>query len=107
MVVSQAGGTFDRGADSEVDEVLRYNLKTVRAYLLKRIFRRSGTMESPYWAGRYLDRWCARTLRSRIEPMKSVAKMLRSPSGVNLEWFRAKSSFSSGVVEGFLNGKAD
>jgi transposase len=86
-------------------EVLRYNLKTVRAYLLKEDFQAFWDYESPYWAGRYLDRWCARTLRSRIEPMKAVAKMLRSHRELILNWFRAKKQFSSGVVEG-LNGKA-
>ena len=44
-------------------------------------------------------------MRSRIEPMKKVAKMLRRHRGLILNWFRAKKEFSSGVVEG-LNNKA-
>jgi len=44
-------------------------------------------------------------MRSRIEPMKKVAKMLRRHRELLLNWFRAKKEFSSGVVEG-LNNKA-
>lgn len=34
--------------------------------------------KSWYWAGQFLDRWCKRTMRSRLEPMKKVARMLRT-----------------------------
>ena len=57
------------------------------------------------WAGRFLDRWCTRTMRSRLDPMKDVARMVRSHRDLILNWFRAKGQFSSGIVEGF-NGKA-
>ena len=56
---------------------------------------------SPYWAGRFLDRWCTRTMRSRIEPMKKVARMMRSHRALILNWFHAKGRWSSGAVEGF------
>lgn len=86
-------------------DVLRYNLRTVRSYLLKEDFQSFWEYVSPYWAGRFLDQWCIRTMRSRIEPMKKVAKMLRRHRPLLLNWFRAKKEFSSGVVEG-LNNKA-
>jgi len=44
-------------------------------------------------------------MRSKIEPMKKVAKMLRRHRPLLLNWFRAKKQFSSGIVEGF-NTKA-
>lgn len=44
-------------------------------------------------------------MRSRIEPMKKVASMLRRHRELILNWFRAKKAFSSGIVEG-LNAKA-
>ena len=44
-------------------------------------------------------------MRSKIEPMKKVARMLRGHRELLLNWFRAKGALSSGVVEGF-NGKA-
>lgn len=86
-------------------ELLQYNLKSVRAYLLKEEFQLFWGYISPYWAGRFLERWCTKTMRSRIEPMKRVAKMLRRHEALVLNWFRAKGQLSSGVVEGF-NTKA-
>jgi transposase len=44
-------------------------------------------------------------MRSRIEPMKKVARTLRSHRALLLNYFRAKKQVSSGVVEG-LNNKA-
>ena len=85
-------------------ELLKYNLKTVRAYLLKEDFQLFWAYKSPYWAGQFLDKWCARTMRSNIEPMKEKAKMLRNHRALILNWFRAKGLLSSGVVEG-LNTK--
>jgi transposase len=84
-------------------ELLRYNLRSVRAYLLKEDFQFFWGYRSPYWAGRFLDRWCTRTLRSRLEPMKRVARTLRGHRKLLLNWFRAKGSISGGAVEGFNN----
>lgn len=85
-------------------ELLRYNLRAVRAYLLKEDFQFFWDYRSPFWARRFLDRWCTRTLRSRIDPMKRVARMLRVHRPLLLNWFEAKKRISSGVVEG-LNGR--
>jgi transposase len=86
-------------------EVLAYNLRTVRSYLMKEEFQFFWEYKSAWWAGRFLDEWCARTMRSRIEPMKDVARMLRRHRPLILNWFRARKEFSCGVVEG-LNNKA-
>ena len=58
--------------------LLRPNLRAVRAYLLKEDIQRFWSYISLYWAGIFLDRWCTRVMRSRLEPMKKVARMLRS-----------------------------
>jgi transposase len=47
----------------------------------------------------------ARPLRSRIEPMKKIARSLRNHRELILYYFRAQKMLSSGVVEG-LNNKA-
>ena len=86
-------------------ELLRYNLRTVRSYLLKEEFQQLWSYRSPYWAGRFLDQWCTKTMRSKIEPMKKMAVQLRRHRPLLLNWFRAKGQFSSGMVEGF-NTKA-
>ena len=60
---------------------------------------------SPAWAGRFLDEWCRRTMRSRIEPFKKIARSLRQHQEFILNYFHAQKLISSGVVEG-LNNKA-
>jgi transposase len=84
----------------KLKELLRYNLKAVRAYLLREEFQRFWEYRSVSWAGRFLREWCAKALRSRIEPMKKVARMLRSHQGLLLNWFRAQGTVSAGSVEG-------
>ena len=86
-------------------ELLRYNLKSVRAYLLKEDFQQFWEYASPTWAGKFLDAWCTATLRSRIEPMKKIARMCRRHRELILNWFKAKGAISNGIVEG-LNNKA-
>lgn len=84
-------------------ELLRYNLRTVRSYLLKENLNLLWDYVSPGWAGKFLEGWCQRTLRSRIEPMKKVAKTIRSHHQLILNWFRADGQISGGAVEGFNN----
>ena len=86
-------------------ELVRHNLRTVHAWLLKEEFQALWEYVSPYWAGRFLDRWCTRTMRSRLDPMKRVVRMMRSHRELVLNWFRARGALSNGIVEGF-NGKA-
>jgi len=63
--------------DIKLAELLKYNLRSIRSYLLKEEFQLFWQYASPYWAGVFLDKWCTRTLRSKLEPMKKVARMLR------------------------------
>jgi transposase len=86
-------------------DLLRYNLKTVRAYLLKEAFQQLWDYNSTAWAAKFLDQWCRQTMRSRIEPMKKIARSLREHRELILNYFRAQKLLSSGVVEG-LNNKA-
>ncbi len=84
-------------------ELLKYNLRSVRAHLLREDFQRFWEYVSPAWAGKFLDQWCTRTIRSKLEPMKKVARTLRNHRELILNWFRAKGALSSGTVEGFNN----
>src|SRR5450631_3271647 len=86
-------------------DLLRYNLKTVRAYLLKEAFQQLWDYNSATWAGKFLDAWCRQVMRSRIEPMKKIARSIRQHRELILNYFRAQKLLSSGVVEG-LNNKA-
>ena len=89
----------------KLTELLKYNLKSVRAYLLREDFQRFWTYQSPTWAQKFLRQWCTRAMRSRLEPMKKVALSLRTHESLLMNWFRAKGTISAGVVEG-LNNKA-
>ena len=84
----------------KLSELLTMNLRTVKAYLLKEDFQRFWEYAHPAWADKFLERWCNRAMRSRIEPMKNIARMLRSHRELILNWFRAKKRFNSGIVEG-------
>jgi len=84
-------------------DLVRYNLQSVRAYLLKEQFQQLWDYDSPTWAGKFLDAWCTQTLRSRIEPMKKFARTVRAHRELLLNYFRARKQFSSGIIEGFNN----
>jgi transposase len=84
-------------------ELLKYNLQSVRAHLLREDFQQFWEYVSPAWAGKFLDEWCTRTMRSQLEPMKKVVRTLRNHRDLILNWFHAKGALSSGTVEGFNN----
>lgn len=82
-----------------LDSLLTMNLRTTRAYLLKEQFQLLWEYKSPCWAGRFLDTWCRRAMRSRLEPIKKIARSMREHRELVLNWFRAKKAFNSGIVE--------
>ena len=43
-------------------------------------------------------------MRSRLDLMKKLARMMRSHRELILNWFHARGALSNGIVEGF-NGK--
>ena len=83
--------------------LLNTKLATGRAWMLKETFQDFWHYRALNWAAAFLDVWCTRALRSRIEPMKKVARMLRTHEELLLNWFRAKGEISSGAVEGLNN----
>jgi transposase len=87
----------------KMSELLRYNLKSVRAYLHREDFQQFWTYRSAGWAQQFLREWCTRTMRSNLEPMKKIARSLREHEELLLNWFRAKGEISAGIVEGFNN----
>jgi transposase len=97
-------GSRVRGrARQKLRELLVSKLATGRAWQLKETFRHLWHYRSVTWAGAFLDYWCSRAMRSRLEPMKRVARMLRAHEELLLNWFRAKGEISTGVVEGLNN----
>lgn len=81
-------------------DLLQYDLTTVRAYLKVQALHLLWEYRSPAWAGRFLDAWCRDVMRSRIEPLKKVARSLRKHRPLILNWFAAKKRYNAGIVEG-------
>ena len=88
------------GQEQRLADVLQYDLKSVRAYLLKESFELFWTYTSPYWANWFLRRWCTRAMRSRLKPIKKFVKTVRRHETLMMNWFKAKKAYSSGIVEG-------
>lgn len=100
-------GSRVRGkARVRLKELLRSKLGTARAWMLKESFMHFFDYRSVTWATEFLDAWVTRALRSRLEPMRKVARMLRRHRELLGNYFRAKKQYSSGVVEG-LNLKCN
>ena len=88
----------------KLNELLKMNLRTVKAYLLREQFQKFWEYHSPGWAARFLDQWCHAASHSRIEPMQNLSKTLQGHRELILNYFRAKKQYNSGIVEG-LNRK--
>jgi len=84
-------------------DLVRYNLRTMRAYLLKEDLQRLWDKPSPEDADTFIKDWTFQAMRSRIEPVKKIARMLRRHKPLILNWFRARGSISAGPVEGMNN----
>jgi transposase len=87
----------------KLKDLLTYNLRSMRAYLLKEEFQLFWEYVSPAWAEKFMDQWCTKVMRSRIEPMKKIARMLREHKPLILNWFQAREQISLGAVEGLNN----
>lgn len=97
-------GSRVRGrARQRLHGLLRSKLATGRAWMLKESFQHFWRYRAQLWAASFLRAWCTRALRSRLEPMKKVARMLRAHERLLLNWFLARGEFSSGAVEGLNN----
>jgi transposase len=97
-------GSRVRGrAKAKLHGLLRAKLATGRAWMLKETFQDFWRYRSLTWASAFLDVWCTRALRSRLEPMQKVARMLRAHEELILNWFKAKGEISAGAVEGLNN----
>lgn len=90
-------------ARERLNSLLASKLATARAWMLKDSFQHFWSYKSVTWAAKFMDAWCVRAMRSRLVPMKKIARMLRRHEPLILNWFRAKGELSSGAVEGMNN----
>lgn len=85
-----------------VDELKQSDLKTARAWAIKELFRDFWTYRYAGWAKRHFDKWYAWAIRSRLEPIKKKARMIKHHLPNILTWFEHR--ISNAVAEG-LNSK--
>lgn len=79
----------------------RSGLKTLRAYLLKELFRGLWRYRSKAWAKRFLDKWFWWATHSGMEPMRRFAWMLRRYEEGTLAYFDYR--IDNGAVEALNN----
>jgi transposase len=97
------GNRVNRQVRIKLVGLLQSKLATGRAWDLKEGFQYFWRIKSVHWAGTFLDYWTGRAMRTRLEPMKKVARMLRKHRPLLLNWFKARGEVSSGAVEGLNN----
>ena len=84
----------------KLGDLLAYDLRSVRAWMLKEAFDGFWQYDSPRWAKWYLKKWCTRAMRSRLEPMKKFVRTLRNHEDLLMNYFKAGKLYNSGIVEG-------
>ena len=85
---------------TKLRDLLKYDLKSMRALALKESFDAFWQYESPRWARWYLKKWCNRAMRSKLEPMKKFVRTLRNHEELLMNYFKAGKLYNSGIVEG-------
>ena len=86
-------------------QLVRLNLRSVRACLLAEQFHHFWKYRSSLHAQRFLARWTTMAMGSRLAPFKKFARTLRQHRRELLNWFAARGRFAQGATEGF-NKKA-
>jgi transposase len=86
---------------AEFEALRQSNLKTARAYALKEHFRRFWYYIYTACAIRFFEDWYSWAIRSRLEPMKKVARMLKKHLGRIVTYF--KYGVTNAIAEGINN----
>jgi len=90
---------LDEDSFFEVLTVQRADLKTGRAWAIKENFRHFWTYLSRAWGKKYFDQWYGWAIRSRLDPIKKVAKMLKRHLDGLLNYFDHR--VTNAMSEGF------
>jgi transposase len=103
LAVAKVVEGFHRKAGNKVSLSFAVQLKIDQKLPFNRRVSIIPNLQFGLLGSEFLDKSYARTMRSEIEPMKKVAKMLRRHRYLLLNWFKANKQFSSGIVAGFNN----
>ena len=74
------------------------SLKTARAYHLRLAFQDVYQEPVRAWGEYFLDRWLSWAVRCRLEPMKQVARTIKTHKEGILRWFESR--IANGLIEG-------
>jgi len=83
------------------DEIKELNLETSRAWAIKEVFRSFWLCDTAKKAGRYFGQWYSWAIRSRLEPVKKVARMCKRHLSNLLTFFEHR--HTNGPMEGLNN----
>ena len=83
---------------SVLDTLSSTNLKTARAWRMRLAFQDIYKAHNRDWAEAFFDKWISWAKRSRLEPMKAVARTMEKHRDGILAWFDAR--ISNGLIEG-------
>jgi transposase len=86
---------------TRLTDLLKMNLKIVKAYLLKELFRKLWQYRRKGWAAKYLKRWFWWATHSRIKPLRDFAWMLRRHEEGILAYFDLR--IDNALVEAMNN----
>jgi len=81
--------------------LVQWNTPLVRAWYLKEAFQLFWTYKQPWRAQQHLSKWIRSAMRSKLEPFKKFAQMLRSHLDGILPWTKIR--VSNAAVEGMNN----
>lgn len=83
------------------DQIKELNLETSRAWAIKEVFRSFWLCQTVKKAGRYFGQWYSWAIRSRLEPVKKVARMCKRHLSNILTFFEHR--HTNGPMEGLNN----
>jgi transposase len=83
---------------SMLDTLSSTNLKTARAWRMRLGFQDIYAQPTRGWAELFFDKWISWAKRSRLEPMKAVARTMEKHRDGILAWFASR--ISNGLIEG-------
>jgi len=83
------------------DAIKELNLETSRAWAIKEVFRSFWLCDTVKKAGRYFGQWYSWAIRSRLEPVKKVARMCKRHLTNILTFFEHR--HTNGPMEGLNN----
>jgi transposase len=81
-----------------LDTLSSTNLKTARAWRMRLAFQDIYAQPTRGWGELFFDKWIGWARRSRLEPMKAVARTMEKHREGILAWFDSR--ISNGLIEG-------